>query len=92
MDLNALALGNSIGTNADGIIAEVIEVQSLEDVEKLGVAGVQGKIVFYNRAMDLKQIRTFNAYGGAVDQRVFGASKAAKFGAVAVLVLSLIHI
>ena len=39
--------------------------------------------------MDPKQIRTFNAYGGAVDQRVFGASKAAKFGAVGVLVRSM---
>ncbi len=89
MDLNALALGNSTGTNAEGIIAEVIEVQGLEDVEKLGESAVKGKIIFYNRPMDPKQIRTFNAYGGAVDQRVFGASKAAKFGAVAVLVRSM---
>ena len=89
MDLNALALGNSIGTSKEGIIAEVVEVHSLEEVEKLGEIGVKGKIVFYNRPMDPKQIRTFNAYGGAVDQRVFGASKAAKFGAVAVLVRSM---
>ena len=89
MDLNALALGNSIGTSPDGVIAEVIEVRSLEEVEKLGSTGVRGKIVFYNRPMDPTQIRTFNAYGGAVDQRVFGASKAAKFGAVAVLVRSM---
>ncbi|MEM1120838.1 MAG: M20/M25/M40 family metallo-hydrolase [Bacteroidota bacterium] len=88
MDLNALALGNSIGTKQDGIIAEVIEVQSLEEVEKLG-ATIKGKIVFYNRPMNPKQIRTFSAYGGAVDQRVYGASKAAKFGAVAVLVRSI---
>jgi len=89
MNLNVLALGNSIGTSSEGIVAEVIEVQSLEEVEKLGNAGVNGKIVFYNRPMDPTQIRTFNAYGGAVDQRVFGASKAAKFGAVAVLVRSM---
>jgi len=89
MELNALALGNSVGTTTDGLIAEVIEVQSLEEVEKLGSANVKGKIIFYNRPMDPTQIRTFNAYGGAVDQRVFGASKAAKFGAVAVLVRSM---
>jgi hypothetical protein len=39
--------------------------------------------------MDPKQIRTFNAYGGAVDQRVFGASKASEYGAVAALVRSM---
>ena len=89
MDLNALALGNSIGTSAEGLIAEVIEVKSLEEVEELGSAGVNGKIVFYNQPMDPKQIRTFNAYGRAAGQRVYGASQAAKFGAVAVLVRSL---
>lgn len=39
--------------------------------------------------MNPRQIRTFNAYGGAVDQRVHGASQAAKYGAVATLVRSM---
>jgi carboxypeptidase Q len=39
--------------------------------------------------MDPTQIRTFNAYGGAADQRVYGPTEAAKFGVVAVLVRSL---
>ncbi len=89
LNLNALALGNSVGTPDDGITADVIEVKSLDEVEQLGREEIEGKIVFYNRPMDPKQIRTFNAYGGAVDQRVFGASKAAQFGAVAVLVRSM---
>jgi len=88
MDLKATSLGNSIGTPSTGILAEVIEVKSLDEVEALG-AKVRGKIVFYNRPMDPKQLRTFNAYGGAVDQRVFGASKAAEFGAVASIVRSM---
>lgn len=87
MDLKAATLGNSIGTSK-GIKAEVIEVQSLDEVESLG-SSIKGKIVFYNRPMDPKQLRTFNAYGGAVDQRVFGASKAAKFGAVGTIVRSM---
>jgi len=87
MDLKAATLGNSIGT-AKGIKAEVVEVQSLDEVEELG-SKVKGKIVFYNRPMNPKQLRTFNAYGGAVDQRVFGASKAAKFGAVGTIVRSM---
>lgn len=88
MDLRALALGNSVGTGDAGVSAEVIEVQSLEEVEELGEK-VKGKIVFYNRPMDRTNFRTFTAYGGAGDQRVLGPSKAAEFGAVAVLVRSL---
>lgn len=87
--LSATALGNSIGTGPVGFSAEVIEVQSLEEVKKLGKEGVAGKIVFYNRPMDPTQIRTFNAYGGAVDQRVYGAARAAEYGAVAAVVRSM---
>ena len=46
MDLKALALGNSIGTDATGIVAEVIEARSLAEVEALGEAQIKGKIVF----------------------------------------------
>lgn len=88
-ELNALALGNSIGTGNFGITAQVVEVQTLDEVEELGRAGVGGKIVFYNRPLDRTQINTFAAYGGAVDQRVWGASKAAEYGAVGVLVRSM---
>ena len=88
-DLNSLALGNTIGTGDAGLTAEVIEVQSLDEVKELGKSKIEGKIVFYNRPMDPTQIRTFNAYGGAVDQRVYGAVRAAEFGAVAILVRSM---
>jgi len=89
IDLNALALGNSVGTGSGGLTAEVIEVKSLEEVEELGEEGIAGKIVFYNRPLDPTQLNTFNAYGGAVDQRVFGPSRAAKYGAVGTLVRSM---
>ncbi len=89
IDLNALALGNSIGTKAGGLLAEVVEVKSLDEVDKLGKAGITGKIVFYNRPMDPTQLRTFNAYGGAVDQRVNGPARASRYGAVATLVRSM---
>jgi len=89
VDLKALALGNSIGTGKDGIVAEVIEVKSLDEVEKLGREALAGKIVFYNRAFDQTQINTFNAYGGAVDQRGVGPSRASKQGAIGVIVRSM---
>jgi hypothetical protein len=88
-ELHALALGNSVGTGPNGLVGEVIEVQSLDEVEKLGRSKIQGKIVFYNRPMDPTQINTGAAYGGAVDQRGLGASKASEYGAVATLVRSM---
>lgn len=89
IELPALALGNSVATPVTGVTAQVIEVRSLDEVEKLGAEKIKGKIVFFNRPMDPTQIRTFNAYGGAVDQRVNGPSQAAKYGAVATLVRSM---
>lgn len=87
--LSALALGGSVGTPEDGIEARVIEVSSLEQVEALGDEGIKGHIVFFNRALDQGSVSHFQAYLGAADQRVAGAAKAARFGAVAVLVRSL---
>lgn len=87
--LDALALGNSVGTGLRGITAEVIEVKSLEELETLGATQIEGKIVFFNRPLDPTQINTFRAYGGAVDQRGAGASRASKFGAVGALVRSM---
>ncbi len=88
-ELSASALGNSIGTGGKILMAEVIEVQSLDEVRELGREKIMGKIVFYNRPMDPKQLTTFSAYGGAVDQRVFGATVAAEYGGVAALVRSM---
>lgn len=84
--LAALALGGSIGGKLE---AEVVEVKTWEQLDQLGSAAIKGKIVFFNRPMDPTKIRTFEAYGGCVDQRVGGASRAAKYGAVAVLVRSM---
>lgn len=89
IDLNGVALGSSIGTGKDGVVAEVIEVKSLEEVDQLGEKGIKGKIVFFNRPMDATQLNTFAAYGGAADQRVFGPIRAAKYGAVAAIVRSM---
>jgi len=84
--LAALALGGSVPGKVQ---ADVVEVKSWEQLDELGSAAIKGKIVFYNRPMDATRIRTFEAYGHCVDQRVGGASRAAKYGAVAVLVRSM---
>jgi carboxypeptidase Q len=85
--LTIVALGGSIPTPSKGITAEVIEVKNFDEVEKLGEKA-KGKIIFYNRPFDAGLVSTFEGYGKGVDQRSEGAIKAAKVGAVGVLVRS----
>ncbi len=82
------ALGTSLSTPPSGIEAEVIEVQGLADLEKLGTEKIAGKIVFFNRPMKDTFINTFAAYGDAVDQRAHGPAEAAKYGAAGAIVRS----
>ena len=82
------ALGGSVATPDIGIKANIVEVQGIEDLAKLGRDKIEGKIVFYNRPMDPTQISTFTAYSGCVDQRYSGAAEAGKYGALGVIVRS----
>ncbi len=82
------ALGFSIATPKNGVTAEVIEVQSLEEATALGEK-MRGKIVFFNGAFDNTLINTFQAYGGCVGQRVRGASVCGVYGAKGVIVRSM---
>ncbi|MBR9860456.1 M20/M25/M40 family metallo-hydrolase [bacterium] len=88
LQLEVCALGGSVGTNGL-LVAEVIEVQTLDELKELPEEKVKGKIVFFNRPMERALINTFQAYGGCVDQRYWGAAEAAKYGAVGVLVRSM---
>ena len=81
------ALGGSVGTPEGGIEAPVIGVSSLEAVDKLDPAQVKGKIVFYD--VHMERSRDGSGYGKAVPARGAGASRAAKLGAVAVLIRSI---
>jgi len=82
------ALGFSIATPDTGVLAEVLEVSSLEEATALGEK-MNGKIVFFNRPFDNTLINTFSAYGGCVDQRVQGAAICGVFGAKGVIVRSM---
>lgn len=89
LQVSVCALGNSVGTGPAGVLANVIEVKSFDELKQLGEKGVKGKIVFFNRPMDPKVIPMFASYGGAVDQRGSGVTEAAKYGAVGVVVRSM---
>lgn len=88
LELNAGALGLSVGTGKEEIRAGVIEVASFEELKALGYENVKGKIVFFNRHADNTLLNTFAGYSGAVNQRISGASEASQYGALAVIVRS----
>jgi len=85
--LSIASLGNSIGTGKMGIKAEVLEVRSFEELHRKKDKAV-GKMIFFNKPMDPGSIKTFAAYGRAVDQGTRGAVEAARAGGVAVIVRS----
>ena len=85
--LAALALGNSLGSK--GLVeAELLAVADFDELEKRKDE-VKGKIVYYHSMFDPNIIRTFGAYGKMGVYRSTGASRAAKYGAVGVMLHSL---
>ena len=85
----AVALGGSVGTKGK-LQAGIVSVHSDAQLDSLGKAGaLKGKMVLLNRPFPETYLNTFRAYGACVGQRVNGASKAAAYGAVAVLVRSM---
>ncbi len=78
--LSMLGLGNSIGTPAEGITAEAVVVRTFEELDTMAER-VRGKIVVFNAP--------FTSYGQTVAYRHDGASRASRYGAVAVLVRSI---
>lgn len=77
--LAMLGLGNSVGTPAAGVEAEVLSVRNFQELEAAGTR-VKGRIVFFNVP--------FTTYGETVRYRGAGPSRAAALGAVAALVRS----
>ncbi len=86
--INVAALGNSRATPGEGLEAGLVEVHSFPELERLGEKVIKGQVVFFNQPMDRTLINPFAAYGQAAQFRVKGASAAAKYGAVAVMVRS----
>jgi carboxypeptidase Q len=75
--LSMLGLGNSVGTPAAGIEADVLVVRSFAELDAAGPRA-KGKIVLFNVP--------FTNYGETVVYRSSGPSRAAAAGAVAALV------
>jgi carboxypeptidase Q len=86
--LDVLALGNSLGSGKNGVKASVILINNFDELEKRKDE-LKGKIVFYNYPFNPSYVQTFKAYGESGIYRRTGPSRAAKYGAVAVVIRSM---
>jgi carboxypeptidase Q len=85
------ALGASTSTPADGLTADVIAVNTFDELNALGRDKVAGKIVLFNEPFDKQKAAAgyaFSSYSEAVRYRAAGPKAAADLGAVACLVRS----
>lgn len=87
-EVAVLAIGNAIGTGNNGLKAPLIRIRNYEELEK-NKDNIKGKIVFYDIPFEDTFVQTFRAYGKNATYRVFGPSRAAKYGALGVMVRSL---
>jgi hypothetical protein len=81
------ALGGSVPTPPQGLEAEVVEAASLEELDRMSPETVRGKIVFFNRRM--RRTTDGSGYSEAAPIRGRGASRAARLGAVGVVIRSI---
>ncbi len=79
--LTMIGLGMSVATPPAGITTDVVAVSDFDQLTSLGRDKIAGKIVLFNPP--------WKGYGGTVQYRISGASRAAQFGAAAVLVRSM---
>lgn len=84
--LDVLALGNSLGSGT--VTGELLAVADFDELEKRKDE-VKGKIVYYNSGFNPTNIKPFVSYGESGIYRRWGASRAAKYGAIGVMIRSL---
>jgi len=85
------ALGSSTSTPAEGLTADLVTVDTFDELQALGRDRVAGKIVLFNEIFDKQKAAAglaFAAYGEAVRYRAAGPKAAADLGAIAALVRS----
>ncbi|MCZ2224001.1 MAG: M20/M25/M40 family metallo-hydrolase [Chitinophagales bacterium] len=85
--LSMVAIGNSLGSQK-AITAPLLYIENFDELEKRKDE-VKGKIVYFNAGFDPTNIRTFKSYSESGMYRTTSASRAAKYGAVGVVIRSL---
>src|SRR5690606_24324149 len=84
-----LAIGGSVGTPVGGVRAEVLRVETIDQLRALDSAKVRGRIVFCDARLDASLSDTFEAYRRVSDTRRRAAALGGELGALAVLVRSM---
>jgi hypothetical protein len=85
------ALGGSIATAPNGLVADVVVVNNFDELTQIGRKNIEGKIVLFNNKFDREMAAIGfggQAYRHAAGYRGGGAIAAARFGAIGVLVRS----
>ena len=85
--LSITSLGNSVATSESGVEGELILFQTLGDLQRAPLEGLEGKIVYVGHAMQKTQ--DGSSYGHFVRLRSAGAVEAGRRGASAVLIRSI---
>jgi len=80
------ALGNSIGTSDQGMVGEIIQFDTLDDLKAAEAGQVEGKIVFISKKME--RFKDGHGYGQTVGARSSGSVVAAEKGAKAIVIRS----
>jgi carboxypeptidase Q len=90
-DVNVCALGGSPSTGTSGLMANVIEIRDIEELEKFDRKLLKDKIIFFNKPFSHHHYYTFRSYSEVARNRFHGPKIAAEIGAAAVIVRSMTH-
>ena len=84
--LTITALGNSVATPEGGVTGEVMRFETMADLARAPMEGLEGKIVFVDEPM--MRTQDGSGYGAAVAKRSLAAIEAGKRNAAAALIRS----
>ena len=83
-----LSLGNSQGTDGKLLTAEILIVNSSEELKELTAEQAKDKIIFFNNRFPQELINTFEGYGETAKYRTIAPNIASSKGAAAVIIRS----
>lgn len=86
--LDVLALGNSMGTGKAGLLKKAILIENFEELEARKEE-LKDVIVVFNNVFNPANLSVAQSYGESGAYRRTGPSRAAKYGAVGVLIRSI---
>ncbi|KQT18121.1 peptidase M28 [Chryseobacterium sp. Leaf404] len=87
--IRMLSFGNSEGTGGKDLIADLLMINDVKELNKLTSADVKDKIIFVNYPMDQTYVNTVDAYLSAAKNKLLAASVIGQKGAKGLIIRSL---